>query len=219
MPTGFLSLPGEIRNEIYKYLVVQSEPILFDNELQAWTGPRELEINGNILYANKTIYHEASSLLYSLNTFYFYFVEETNEYEETFDFIGHKNASYIQNLCILLPSTDEVKSGGATMQGVILMLNLIERVCTSLKTIQFGLENMKKAGDIPGCPEDIAEAFALIATRLRAFQSPKKIIVVANYPDIVNKGIKREMNKHGWARVDGPTYSFLRMHYYSPRFV
>lgn len=60
---GFLDLPGEIRNLIYKHLLVFKTPIV------PWAKLESLPTN--LLYANKTIHHEFGSLFYSRITFDF----------------------------------------------------------------------------------------------------------------------------------------------------
>lgn len=60
---GFLDLPGEIRNLIYKHLLVFETPIV------PWAKHESLPIN--LFYTNKTIHHEFGSLLYSRIAFDF----------------------------------------------------------------------------------------------------------------------------------------------------
>lgn len=60
----FLDLPGELRNEIYKLLLVSQTAFISVHR------PHSQEtIAGNILRVNKQIYNEASSVLYGGNTF------------------------------------------------------------------------------------------------------------------------------------------------------
>lgn len=89
MPTSFLSLPAELRNEIYMYLLVCREPI------DPWNGYNGLV--PNILSTNTKIIHEVRSLLYGEN--YFDFSGRRSLLISQFlDNIGFVNAFHI--LCI-----------------------------------------------------------------------------------------------------------------------
>lgn len=62
----FLQLPGEVRNLVYRHLVVS--PHEHPSQLSlSQTSDYQTGIDTNILYVNKEIYAEASSILYSEN--------------------------------------------------------------------------------------------------------------------------------------------------------
>ena len=61
MSATFLDLPSELRNKIYEQLLVQQERINPYNERESLTP--------GLLRANKTVYSEASSVLYAQNCF------------------------------------------------------------------------------------------------------------------------------------------------------
>ena len=66
MSTNFLSLPRELRDQIYEHLVVHREPI------DPWVDyNRRYKLTPGLLRANETIHHEASLLLYTQNRFDF----------------------------------------------------------------------------------------------------------------------------------------------------
>lgn len=215
MPTGFLRLPGEIRNEIYKYLVVQEDPIVFGSSATSarigWKVefPDLQKLDANILYVNKTIHYEVSSLLYSLNCFNFISYGQSGRgYEGLFQIIGYKNASYIQHLGVVFPCIDDSKDGGIIRQGFIPMLELIKKICTNLHTIELEIDDPSEylPGHFPDCPRYLAEGYVLIDTRLRKIQSLRKILVVTNHPHLMASSIKTEMNSLGWVVTgeDGP---------------
>lgn len=61
----FLDLPGEIRNMIYKTLLVKPDPLLVPRcDILPW---RHHWLA--LLRANKQIHHEAASIMYGFNTF------------------------------------------------------------------------------------------------------------------------------------------------------
>ena len=60
----FLALPGEIRNRIYRFALVAERP--FTVQLQ-WTRP----LDTALLWVNKQVFEEASSIFYAENAFRF----------------------------------------------------------------------------------------------------------------------------------------------------
>ena len=60
----FLALPGEIRNRIYRFALVADRP--FTVQLQ-WTRP----LDTALLWVNKQVFEEASSIFYAENAFRF----------------------------------------------------------------------------------------------------------------------------------------------------
>jgi hypothetical protein len=73
--TGFLSLPGELRNQIYELLLLREHPIDFVrcDSLRVSNPPPGAPVVA-LLRVNKAIHREAASLLYGANCF---------------DFVGH----------------------------------------------------------------------------------------------------------------------------------
>ena len=66
---GFMSIPAEVRNKIYRYLVVAREPfILHDKWRRVFTRKKPV-INTNIFYLSATIAKEAEYILYGENVF------------------------------------------------------------------------------------------------------------------------------------------------------
>ena len=72
-PTSFFSLPGELRNEIYKLALVQPDPVSIDAR---GVTPRILDSPSTstsrvlaLLLANKQIYSEARAIFYHDNSF------------------------------------------------------------------------------------------------------------------------------------------------------
>ena len=72
-PTSFFSLPGELRNEIYKLALVQPHPVSIDARVVT---PRILDSPSTstsrvlaLLLANKQIYSEARTIFYHDNSF------------------------------------------------------------------------------------------------------------------------------------------------------
>jgi len=131
MPIGFLHLPGEIRNPIYKHLLVSSEPIEIcvctgdlrrttpkfprdrrwelddsedDNDKDCLCLPprRGTSVITAILVANRQIHAEANALFYSANHFVV-FTSKTSTLSTFLDRIGRQNAGLIRHLSIPFP--------------------------------------------------------------------------------------------------------------------
>lgn len=141
---GFLDLPGEIRNLIYDHLLAFEEPIAF------WSKNKSLPVN--LLYVNKTIHREFSSLFYSRITFDF--SSRGLDYEgrpccacftkritSFLDQIG-QNARYIQSIKIDFPSLnigdDEHWCDASISEYSVEVVNTIARSCTGLKKLILG---------------------------------------------------------------------------------
>ncbi|KAK4451261.1 hypothetical protein QBC34DRAFT_424111 [Podospora aff. communis PSN243] len=73
-PFEFLQLPGEIRNRIYRLLLVQSDPIenfLIHNPFPPYIGSPHVNLCGQLLRTCREIHSEATSILYGENTWSF----------------------------------------------------------------------------------------------------------------------------------------------------
>ena len=128
MPTSFLDLPGEIRNEIYKYLLVH------DVTIKPWSGDHAL--SPNILATNRTILREASSILYGNNCFDFTRWGRSPYWIQVFfGAIGIINMGYFRSICLDFPQFD-MKNESPTLDDISQSnLEIIEGFCTRLETV------------------------------------------------------------------------------------
>ncbi|KAI4680403.1 uncharacterized protein J4E84_008051 [Alternaria hordeiaustralica] len=71
--TSLLTIPAELRNQIYEYLLVEDEPILIAGSSQDDTAIKTGSFSGSpaILQTCRQIYHEAIGVLYGHNIFQF----------------------------------------------------------------------------------------------------------------------------------------------------
>ncbi|KAL2817744.1 hypothetical protein BDW59DRAFT_175374 [Aspergillus cavernicola] len=211
MPTNFLGLPGELRNKIYTHLLVREEPITpwyHDNELAP-----------NLLRANKTIHHEAKSLLYGRNCFdltggSFQLISQfLNQ-------IGCHSATHIQCICIDFSIICDVENRVRSEEGHFRLeerdfrfeevnfrfedesssiLANIQNACTHLTTLitsprsTYTLELNLEFNS----PKIVAKALALLDARFRAITSLQEIIVEA-FDEGPSDDIRREMASYGW---------------------
>ncbi|KAJ5472011.1 hypothetical protein N7539_008580 [Penicillium diatomitis] len=169
MPVSFLSLPAELRDEIYVYLLVRVEPI------DPWNGDHELV--PNLLSTNSTILHGARSLLYGHNRFDLTLSTWKSELISQFvDTIGFVNASHFQCIRINFPGLRD---------------HADDISLDSLRKHQYN-------GKLPrffGQPYDLRQG---ISAGCCALQNNLISPVVEVYEEGPSSDIRRKMESHGW---------------------
>jgi len=214
MSANFLSLPSELRNNIYEQLLVLQQPItcpirFWRRQLIRRAGATSAFTLG-LLRANKIIHFEASSILYGKNCFDL----ECRSSEDVALFlerIGRKNASYILHMNLDFPEFQYLDPTDITIQDdSIGILTKIQSDCINLKTLTLSLsstDEMEARLDALDYPKIVVEALRLVNARFRAISSLQEIIVEV-YEDGPNDHIRREMKKHGWiineTKIDEP---------------
>lgn len=190
MPVSFLSLPAELRNEIYSYLLIRREPI------NPWNGDHEL--HPNILFTNTAILHEARALLYGHNCFDLTW--EHGHISEFLDAIGFINASHLQCIRINFPTLGDLEDEVNLEEGSLHVLEKIQSQCTNIKKLITDSEStntMEVQLDLFDSPTICARALAMIAARFGAISSLQEIVVEV-YEEGPSSDIRREMESHGW---------------------
>ena len=199
MPANFLSLPSELRNEIYEQLLVLQEPIPCPTH--PWYGQFPLRaLTPELLLANKTVHREASSLLYAQNRFNFTMC--TSEHVASFlDQIGRNNANYIRHIYINFPGIRDLGRHDVTLEDdSVRILAKVQSDCTNLSTLTTSLDSTNAMAlrlDALDSPQIVVEALALVDARFRAI-SPLREVIVEVYEDGPSADIRRKMESHGW---------------------
>lgn len=199
MPTNFLSLPSELRNNIYEQLLVLQEPIACPT--QPWSRQPQLQaLTPGLLRTNKTVQLEASSIFYAQNRFDF--TECAAEDITSFlGQIGRINANYILYIYIDFPIVHYQDLHDITLEDdSVRILAKIQSDCTKLSTLTTSLystNTMEVKLDALDNPKIVVEALALVDTHFRAISSLQEIIVEA-YEDGPSDHIRREMQSLGW---------------------
>ncbi|KAJ5887735.1 hypothetical protein N7495_007776 [Penicillium taxi] len=191
MSTSFLSLPAELRNEIYTCLLVYSEPI------DPWGGNHGLE--PNLLATNSKILHEARSLLYGNNRFDLT-VMMPDLISRFLDTIGFINASHLQCIRIDFPRLHVIEDEVSLEEDSFYILEKIQSHCTNLKTLITSSEStnaLETVLDLYDSPNICAKALALVAARFQEIPSLKEIVVEV-YEEGPSLDIRRKMKSHGW---------------------
>ncbi|KAN0068465.1 hypothetical protein V8E54_013189 [Elaphomyces granulatus] len=135
MSMNFFDFPAEIRLQIYEELLVLSEPVLFMTSWNKLNKRPFLQLQKRyglcpaLLRASKSVYHEASPLLYSRNRFDFTDLASRGRLSALTSFFnqtGDKNASFIRHLCIDFLGYPDLKEDS------IRTLELIREKCTNI---------------------------------------------------------------------------------------
>ena len=224
MPLNFFSLSGEIRNKIYKELLILSQPIIIDIATDSWHGlygvssAAKLDTSGLCLalfHVSKRVYSEASSLFYSENRFTlpenrftFPGLESLPGYPlqsailaSFLDCIGRQNASFLHHFCIAFPAFGNYHVGRVTLQeDSIRTLELIRLNCPNITTLETSLETtaaMEVAIDALDSPRAATEALALVDARFKVISSLKEVIVNV-YDEPPNDDLRKKICDRAW---------------------
>jgi hypothetical protein len=198
MPTNLLSLPSEIRNNIYEQLLVLQEPV---DPFNPWFRLTNLgALTPGLLLVNKAIHRETSSLLYAQNQFDF--TQCTSESVTKFlDQIGRNNANYIRHIYIDFPEFNHLDMNNITLEDdSARILEKIQNDCIKLDTLTTSLRStndMELKLDALDHPKIVANAIALINARFRTILCLRDIVVEV-YEDGPSKQIRSAMENHGW---------------------
>jgi hypothetical protein len=208
-----MSLPPELRNEIYKFLLVCEEPI------DPWVGGYWL--TPNLLATNTTILHEARSILYGHN--HFELIAWNPEFIPQFlDIIGFVNASHVQCIHVGFPRLRYLEDDVSLEDDSLHILENIKSHCTNLKTLIISSQSMniiERQLDLVDSPTICAKAFALVDARFKAISSLQEIIVEV-HSEGPSSDIRNKMKSHGWIfrvvepveevdwDIDGSEYDF-----------
>lgn len=190
MPASFFSLPSELRNEIYKHVLVCREPI------SPWS--RENQPTPNLLSTNKTILRETSPLLYGKNCFDLT-TWNSEMIPQFYDAIGFVNASHIQGIRINFPEFRELKDQVSLQEDSLHTLEKIQSYCTNLKSLTTNptIDIMECQRNSFDSPAKCCRALALVAAQLRRITSLQEIVVEVYEAD-PSSDIQKTMHSHGW---------------------
>lgn len=200
IPANLLTLPRELRNNIYEQLLVSQEPI--DSAINSW--PTYLD--PAVLRANRTIHHEASLVLYGRNRFYFYH-EESEDILMFLDTIGRDNASRIRYIIIHLPDFHLPRAHCndsdilAVCHDDVRVFEKLRCVCTGLVTLAtIALWTRFLERDLLDCPGQVGEILAFLDGYMRAITSLEEIVLECEEDGSGQYiHIRSEMKKCGWS--------------------
>jgi hypothetical protein len=194
MSANFLKLPRELRDRVYELCLSDQEP------MNPWYAPIRQELSPGLLRTNKTVHHEASSLLYAQNRFDF--TTATSEDVASFlQTIGRDNADCIRHVCVNFPYLHDLEPGNVTLgESSDGILAIIQSGCANLRTLTtslFSTNAMELRLDALDNPKIVTDALKLVNTCFRAISSLQEIIVEV-YEDGPSGYIRRKMESYGW---------------------
>jgi len=198
MLANFLDLPLELRDQIYKLVLVAERPFVLELEIDTCYYP--LSLTPQLLRTNKMIHCEATPLLYTHNHFDFH-MAESPAVTKFLDTIGHENAKHLRHIRIDFPRMHNLgKYYFRLRNNSIRVLEKFQSDCPNLRTLTISLSSTRAiASDLKGLdsPQIIAEVFVLVNARLRAVSSQAEIII-ETYEDTLNTDMKRTIGSYGW---------------------
>jgi hypothetical protein len=201
MSMNFFDFPAEIRLQIYEELLVLSEPVtlMLGLQLSENNPPRpavflhkRYGLCPALLRASKSVYHEASPLLYSRNRFEFtdltYMVtRRLSALALFFSQTGDKNASFIRHLYIDFPTFRKDDISIKTPE-----LAMIREKCTNIAILEMSL-----------CDFSLSDNYNTSDTlELLDISSLKEVIVHIYSYKVPKFDLKKKMRDYGWTYLD-----------------
>ncbi|KAK2756387.1 hypothetical protein FQN54_005279 [Arachnomyces sp. PD_36] len=207
---GFLSLPVELRDIIYKQVLILLRPVYL---FQDRGGPLGSFIPGKpsqwraLLYVSRQISDEARVVLYSSNQFNIQ--EVPTKYDQGrvlrsfLDCIGPTNTRLLSRLCVNFPATEKVEGQEGKIrlrEDALQWLQLLQRECPNLKT----LETLVYSNDSSELIEErdstqlVRDVLLGIDGQFRAIASLDRIIVRVT-SGTPSPSVKEFLQGLGWA--------------------
>jgi hypothetical protein len=186
---GFFSLPIEIRNDIYKRILVLPHPIhLFQDPgcaVQSFLPEKPYEWLA-LLYTNRQISEEARAVLYGSNKFSFEEVEswkpQGSLLNSFLSCIGSVGAGSLSSLSMNFPATEQIegRSGEIEIRDDSLQsLRLLQNKCIKLNTLEILIFSKKTSRLITEDQTFARGVFLEINAQLRRINSLNNIILRA----------------------------------------
>lgn len=195
-PAGFLSLPSELRNEIYELILLCQEPIDPSDKYNR----RQQQLTPGLFRANKAVHGEASSLFYSRNRFDF--TNATPKEVSLFiEQIGSSSSGCIRHILIDFPQFLNLGSDDVTLvEDSVSILAIIQSGCANLSTLTTSIDStdaMESRLDDLDNHKVATEVLSLVDSRFKAISSLQQIILEV-YEDGPSDHIRRIIESYGW---------------------
>ncbi|KAI0145202.1 hypothetical protein GGR57DRAFT_306651 [Xylariaceae sp. FL1272] len=204
---SFLTLPAELRCEVYSLILLRERPI--DPWLTLFPGDTKLELGLGLLRVSKVVNSEACSLFYKRNCFDF--SSESPENISSFlAHIGVHNASSIRHIITQFPMFQIGNDGKAELeddgkvklrQDSMNTLAIIQASCTSLSTLTISALSLEEQLFRLGDHKLATETLQLVDTRIRGISSLREIIAMVFEESMVSNskpGHRDTIESLGW---------------------
>lgn len=209
-PLNFLSLPIEIRNNIYQRLLSMRDEIrIFQDpgcSLEAFLPERPPAWNA-LVYTNRQISSEARAILYRMNRFFLPDTSFARRYrgsivQSFLSGIGPINAACLSYACIhfpeleMLDGSEEIKLPEYALQD----FRRLQIECTQLRMLEISIydeETYKLLKEDRIISASVRNGFIQIAEHIKGIQSLNKVIARI-YNGVINDTAKDFLQDLGW---------------------
>lgn len=210
-PVTLLGLPKGVRLKIYGYALVLLHPVYIFQEpgsvLETFAPEKPKRWLG-LLYANRQIHEEASTVLYGMNHFHLMDITQQQAalLESFINCVGPTNAASISWLCINFPvtqNTDQQPGMVKLRDDSLRSLVLLQDNCTNLSTLEL-LVHYKNSSFFQYTDDFLREALTLINDHFQSITALKKIIVrFSDHKRPPTAAAKQYVKDLGWQIVFG----------------
>ncbi|PNS15171.1 hypothetical protein CAC42_8172 [Sphaceloma murrayae] len=205
---GFLSLPRNIRDRIYRHALTVTHPLyLFRDvsdlvELFAPDVPKQWTA---LLKTNRQISSESSTILYTYNKFALLDQgEQQSELLHRFlERIGSTKCHLLRSLCIDFPSFRSEHGTIGLEPHVLRSLQLISERCTGLVTLELNFNNSSKRNLLSIIGDDVdalTVSFSSLIDKFKSITTLQNVVVLVHGNSVVGT-VKAAMQGMDWQIV------------------
>ncbi|TPX12844.1 uncharacterized protein E0L32_006724 [Thyridium curvatum] len=196
-PVAFRNLPPELRDQIYKEVLIHKEPIIVEKG-----DTQRQPVTVGLLRANKTIHAEASPILYGQNWFDLTDME-ADPIIRFFRQIGRRNAAYLRKMLIDFLDIDITGPLEFTIiDGSVRVMAAIQHHCVNLVSLTVSLLNWQGMDKIDVRPYILCgawlfeSALKLLANQMRTIPTLRTMKAVVY--DRHLEHVERILARHGF---------------------
>ena len=210
---SFFSLPREIRDRIYKTVLIVAHPIFLFQD----AGPRVETFAPerpfrwlSLLYTNRQMHSEAVPVLYGMNSFSLVDTtpQQVDLLKNFLTCIGSVNAGLLSSLCVNFPAAESMEGqpGNVKLRDDSLhSLKLLQERCTNLTTLETLIHSKNSQGLIQTDQNNlqfIHDGLLQVDARLKAIPSLNRVIVRI-YEGTPTPSVIELMQGLGWLVLRG----------------
>lgn len=211
VPANIFSLPVDIRNSIYKRVLVVSPVLLFQDSYSQKVETFAPDIPFRwlaLLHTSRQVHDEARTVLYGMNHFT---LVETTQHQGSLlpsflNCIGPVNSALLSHLSMNFPIAESVQGqpGKAMLnENDLHSLKVLQEQCTSLTTLETLIHSGKSHGLSQDDSQFNREALLEINAQLKDITSLERIIV-RSYGGTPIPSVMELMQSFGWVILGGP---------------
>lgn len=204
MSAPFLRLSSELRNLIYKYVLLIPECITPASGYHS-----RQDLNTGLLRVNRSIHHEATPLFYGQNTFDLTDCIDAIDAVSFLEKLG-RNATFLKSISMDFPGFAVLETENVVIEeGDTRVLSTMEHLYTNLSRLTMSVYSTHAAElrlDALDHNGLISEALAKVDRVFRGIQSLREMRVIV-YEEAPNDYTRREMTRLEWQIITIPEES------------